>query len=157
MSNTPKGGTSARAFMAGFSSAGRLSDEPAATHTELTEPNLSRHERAAENGDRSTAFAECPACGYSLAIADHWKLSSNATGPAPCHPCDSCDELCGEDGGWVREEVGPGGAKDDLAYCRDCFLEARNTEPPEPDGEAFRGGEAEAWEATKMAEARRLK
>jgi len=32
-----------------------------------------------------------------------------------------------------------------------------NREPPEPDGEAFRGREAAAYEAEQMAEARKLK
>lgn len=34
--------------------------------------------------------------------------------------------------------------------CEDC-------EPPEPDGEAFRGGEAAAYEAEQMYRAQRLK
>ena len=34
--------------------------------------------------------------------------------------------------------------------CEDC-------EPPEPDGEAFRGGEAAAYEAEQMHAAQRLK
>ena len=34
------------------------------------------------------------------------------------------------------------------SYCEDC-------EPPEPDGEAFRGGEAAAYEAEQMARIQR--
>ncbi len=41
--------------------------------------------------------------------------------------------------------------------CDDCWEKRDNREPPEPDGEAFRGGEAAAYQAEQMAAAQRLK
>lgn len=41
--------------------------------------------------------------------------------------------------------------------CADCFREKDNREPPEPDGEAFRGGEAAAYAAEQAFQAQRLK
>jgi hypothetical protein len=41
--------------------------------------------------------------------------------------------------------------------CAECFTRKDNAEPPEPDGEAFRGGEAAAYQAEQMHKARRLK
>ena len=57
---------------------------------------------------------------------------------------------------------------DSLWYCPNCGSSAIfdddhfedlhcPDEPPEPDGECFRGGEAAAFEAERMAEARKLK
>jgi hypothetical protein len=41
--------------------------------------------------------------------------------------------------------------------CEGCKGKRDNYEPPEPDGEAFRGGEAAAYQAEQMERARRLK
>ena len=41
------------------------------------------------------------------------------------------------------------------ALCQACWTEADNAEPGEPDGEAFRGGEAAAYEAEEMARVQR--
>lgn len=41
--------------------------------------------------------------------------------------------------------------------CAECFTERDNAEPPEPDGEAFRGGEAAAFAAEQQEQARKLK
>lgn len=43
--------------------------------------------------------------------------------------------------------------------CQECFDRAtsRAENPPEPDGEAFRGGEAAAYQAELLEAARRLK
>jgi hypothetical protein len=44
-----------------------------------------------------------------------------------------------------------------LDLCDAHFSERDNHEPPEPDGEAFRGGEAAAYQAEQMAAWQRLK
>ena len=41
--------------------------------------------------------------------------------------------------------------------CDDCKTRRENDEPPEPDGEAFRGREAAAFLAEQQAAAQRLK
>ncbi len=41
--------------------------------------------------------------------------------------------------------------------CDACWTKRDNREPPEPDGEAFRGGEAAAFQAEQLEQARRLK
>lgn len=41
--------------------------------------------------------------------------------------------------------------------CGECYIRRDNYEPPEPDGEAFRGNEAAAYQAEQMEKARRLK
>ena len=43
------------------------------------------------------------------------------------------------------------------ATCDECWTEADNVEPPEPDGECFRGGEAAAFQAEQQAERQRVK
>ena len=43
------------------------------------------------------------------------------------------------------------------ATCDECWTEADNYEPPEPDGECFRGGEAAAFQAEQQAAAMRVK
>ena len=43
------------------------------------------------------------------------------------------------------------------ATCDECWRDADNYEPPEPDGECFRGGEAAAFLAEQQAEAMRVK
>lgn len=46
----------------------------------------------------------------------------------------------------------------EIPVCDDCRRHLENREPPEPDGEAFRGGEAAAYERDHLAEIqRRLK
>lgn len=60
-------------------------------------------------------------------------------GPDP----DAC-EVCGVAG---DEPCKP------LCDCEDCI----DREPPEPDGEAFRGGEAAGYLAEQQAAAQRLK
>lgn len=44
-----------------------------------------------------------------------------------------------------------------LDLCAEHFSKRDNYEPPDPDGEAFRGGEAAAFAAEQMAAAQRLK
>ena len=39
--------------------------------------------------------------------------------------------------------------------CWDCFTRRENAEPPEPDGEAFRGTEAAAYHAEHFDKGRR--
>lgn len=39
--------------------------------------------------------------------------------------------------------------------CADCWTVRDNEEPPEPDGEAFRGGEAAAFNRDEMARIQR--
>lgn len=56
---------------------------------------------------------------------------------------------------------------DDYAYwtgqprltpiCEDCKQQRENREPSEPDGEAFRGGEADAYRAEQQHRTQRLK
>ena len=58
---------------------------------------------------------------------------------------------CGETFDPCAEEGMTRFCKDD---CHECFLRA-NYEPPEPDGEAFRGGEAAAFEAETQARIQR--
>ena len=41
--------------------------------------------------------------------------------------------------------------------CEACWTRRDNREPPEPDGEAFRGGESAAYLAEQQDRARRLK
>jgi hypothetical protein len=41
--------------------------------------------------------------------------------------------------------------------CADCWTRNDNREPPEPDGEAFRGGEAAAYQAEQCAQWQKLK
>jgi hypothetical protein len=41
--------------------------------------------------------------------------------------------------------------------CAECWSVRDNYEPPDPDGEAFRGGEAAAYQAELMHQAQRLK
>lgn len=41
--------------------------------------------------------------------------------------------------------------------CAECYQRKDNAEPPEPDGEAFRGNEAAAYRAEQMEKARQLK
>ena len=43
------------------------------------------------------------------------------------------------------------------ATCVQCWRDADNYEPPEPDGECFRGGEAAAFLAEQQAEWQRVK
>lgn len=38
-----------------------------------------------------------------------------------------------------------------VSLCGECWTARDNYEPPEPDGEAFRGGEAAAYEAESQA------
>lgn len=42
-------------------------------------------------------------------------------------------------------------------YCEDCRAFIDNFDPPDDDGEAFRGGEAAAYAWEQQLEARRLK
>lgn len=52
---------------------------------------------------------------------------------------------------WIRSEP------EWLNLC-DCHYAKRdNAEPDDPDGEAFRGGEAAAYQAEQMTQAQRLK
>ena len=44
-----------------------------------------------------------------------------------------------------------------ILLCADCFKARDNYEPPDADGEAFRGGEAAAYQAEQLEAARRLK
>jgi len=44
-----------------------------------------------------------------------------------------------------------------VPVCDECYQWYDNREPPDPDGEAFRGGEAAAYRAERMAEWQRLK
>jgi hypothetical protein len=39
--------------------------------------------------------------------------------------------------------------------CEECWVKRDNYEPPDPDGEAFRGGEAAAYEAEQQARIQR--
>jgi hypothetical protein len=57
--------------------------------------------------------------------------------------CEMCDE-------WY------GAAVRECPACGDETVKA-DIEPPEPDGEAFRGGEAAAYEREQMSAAQRLK
>ena len=41
--------------------------------------------------------------------------------------------------------------------CDECWTKRDNYEPPDPDGECFRGGEAAAYQAEQLEHARRLK
>ena len=41
--------------------------------------------------------------------------------------------------------------------CDECWTKRDNYEPPEPDGEAFRGNEAAAYQAEQLEAARRMK
>lgn len=41
--------------------------------------------------------------------------------------------------------------------CEECWMRRDNYEPPDPDGEAFRGGEAGAYQLEQMRKAYRLK
>jgi uncharacterized Zn finger protein (UPF0148 family) len=47
--------------------------------------------------------------------------------------------------------------RDGVIYCVDCdhVIDDSNYEPPEPDGEAFRGGEAAAYSAEEQARIQR--
>lgn len=45
--------------------------------------------------------------------------------------------------------------KTECPVCEACWIRRDNREPPEPDGEAFRGGEAAAYEAEQMARIQR--
>lgn len=63
--------------------------------------------------------------------------------------CPNCGSECERDevdNGVGMQAVGPWG-------CFEChWVEGRDVEPPEPDGEAFRGGEAAAYEREQQAE-----
>lgn len=67
--------------------------------------------------------------------------------------CDDCGELA--------TTVGKEYTWHDRYYlvplCAVCLTRRENREPPEPDGEAFRGGEAAAYENEQMARWQRLK
>jgi hypothetical protein len=67
--------------------------------------------------------------------------------------CADCLEREGEDvqatKRWTYDKT--------ILLCEDCFKTRDNYEPPDPDGEAFRGGEAAAFQAEQMEAARRLK
>lgn len=60
--------------------------------------------------------------------------------------CERCgrDDVPSATGEWFVER----------GWCRACET---NYEPPEPDGEDFRGGEAAAFQREQMAEWQRLK
>jgi hypothetical protein len=45
----------------------------------------------------------------------------------------------------------------ELHVCDECYDWYDNYEPPEPDGECFRGHEAAGYQAEQMEQARRLK
>lgn len=72
------------------------------------------------------------------------------------------DRRCGQCGyptsGHLRMTLRLDGAL--VLACEDCALDLereKDREPPEPDGEAFRGGEAAAYEREQMAEWQKLK
>jgi hypothetical protein len=70
------------------------------------------------------------------------------------------DDLCIYCGHTAEQHTGTSGEDD----CDACFDQGKvvicdrfRDEPPEPDGEDFRGGEAAAYQRERMEEARRLK
>lgn len=58
----------------------------------------------------------------------------------PAHVCETC----------FKEEPHRGHDR-----CLECLVAAGDYEPPEPDGECFRGGEAAAYQAEEMARVQR--
>ena len=52
---------------------------------------------------------------------------------------------------WLRAPATTG------PLCERCMTKRDNYEPSDPDGEAFRGGEAAAYQAEQMWKAQRLK
>lgn len=73
-----------------------------------------------------------------------------------------CYDDCGEPGTMVwrhsDEEVFWTSVPREVLLCSDCWTRRRdNREPPDPDGEAFRGHEAAAYWAERAAEWQRLK
>ncbi len=50
---------------------------------------------------------------------------------------------------WLRKPATEG------PVCEACWNKRDNREPPDPDGEAFRGGEAAAYQAEQMARIQR--
>ncbi len=86
------------------------------------------------------------------------------------HPCKRCGvrvECCGDveqnyDGfpEWICREyhnLQTGSIEDLLCEACEDAIQQENAEPPEPDGEDFRGGEAAAFQQEQMEQARRLK
>lgn len=72
-------------------------------------------------------------------------------------PCEECGEL----GSMLWDEGFDyafwTGQPRRIWLCPECYHAKDNREPPDPDGEAFRGGEAAAYQAEQMAAARRLR
>jgi hypothetical protein len=71
-----------------------------------------------------------------------------------CEDCDDADATSlwdlGEDHAfWTGKRM--------QSVCEACWTKRDNYDPPDPDGEAFRGGEAAAYHAEQMDAARRLK
>lgn len=72
-----------------------------------------------------------------------------------------CYDDCGEPGTTVwrhsDDEVFWTRCPLEVVLCSDCWTRRDNREPAEPDGEAFRGGEAEAYWNEQMAQWQKLK
>jgi hypothetical protein len=75
--------------------------------------------------------------------------------------CEKCACECGEPATQFFDEgeqyARYTGEPRHTPVCAACFTRKDNEEHPEPDGEAFRGGEAAAYEREQMEQARRLK
>jgi hypothetical protein len=73
-------------------------------------------------------------------------------------PCDDCEEAPATKQ-WDNREVHYWLPREKpmLDLCVECWNKRDNAEPPDPDGEAFRGGEAAAYQAGQCADWQRLK
>lgn len=81
--------------------------------------------------------------GFPESVCDFYHLNNGAKGDRACDACsDSC---CDECGCIVRLE----------GHDKHCTAHDDNREPPEPDGECFRGGEAAAFEADRIERVQR--
>lgn len=99
--------------------------------------------------------------GFPTTLCRAYHLPLGNLADVLCEDCASAVCECGEPA-TLRWDEGA-----DFAFwtgepryrhvCSDCFNDLDNAEPPEPDGEAFRGNEAAAYAREQMDAARKLK
>ncbi len=71
--------------------------------------------------------------------------------------CEDCGDIASSLWANGSDEVFWTGCERYVPLCDACWTKRDNYDPPDPDGEAFRGGEATAYMQEQQAAARRLK